>query len=198
MDYLDTRLYRVKTGVKERINMYPTVQIDAIMVLERSIFLLEIKGLSDATNKGKLVSKGSSYFFKDGKGVNHVETNSSNQCLYHEKAIKKLFAKEHVDFLNYKIINMVIYDGIDANNINVLIDSSVNLVTSDELISRIDYLRKISKDRNDLKITEEVKYSILKYLKGISDDLNSKYDNKIEDKHYVYIQKSRKASKRKN
>ena len=93
---------------------------------------------------------------------------------------------------------MVIYDGIDANNINVLIDSSVNLVTSDELISRIDYLRKISKDRNDLEITEEVKYSILKYLKGISDDLNSKYDNKIEDKHYVYIQKSRKVSKRKN
>ena len=99
MDYLDTRLYRVKTGVKERINMYPTVQIDAIMVLKRSIFLLEIKGLSDATSKGKLVSKGSSYFFKDGKGVNHVETNSSSQCLYHEKAIKKLFAKEHMDFL---------------------------------------------------------------------------------------------------
>lgn len=124
----------------EPLKIYESIQIDIIVVTSIGIFCIEAKWISDSKYSrisGGALSK--SWTLKTKQGTKNSDINGLKQNYRHCKLLEEIFALENIDCPVYQI---TVIGGVERTKIAVQQFIDANLVDENELVDRIDYLKR--------------------------------------------------------
>ena len=182
--------------------MYPTLQIDHILITKRAIYVVETKHIPEDseliggsnTKKWKYIQKD-----KNGKEHTHGESNADKQNQKHVSFLENMLRdKIREDVIIY---SLVVLDGIKDKNVKLNLQFKHEVVCLEELADKINYLdSRIEKETLNINfikdiICEEVIYdNIIPQIPDVQE--KHLYYVKIQDRNIRNLCKRKKKNRK--
>ena len=139
----------------ETLKVYESLQMDILLVTSVGLFCIEAKWISNAKYarlSGGTLSK--HWTLKTIKGTRNSENNGLKQNYRHIQFLREVFNQEKI---NCPVYQITVIGDLNREKIAVQQFIDANLVTFDEIVDRVKYIKQRNKKKKvDVKRIEQI------------------------------------------